>query len=95
MIITLFWNSRSGAWYMDIEDNETGDSVSGVKLIPDWPVLRQYRAYIPDFDGDIMVIAIDTDVDERITYENLNDGYELNYITAEELEQWEDYNGVG
>lgn len=95
MILTISWNSRSEAWYMSLEDNDSGEIVKGIKIVPNWALIRQYRANLPNFEGDIIAMSTDADVGERITYDNLNDGYELNYVTTEEAEAWEDYYGVG
>jgi hypothetical protein len=95
MKLIIWWNSRSEAWYMSLEDSDTDDIVSGIKIIPNWALVKQYRANLPNFEGDIIAIPTDSNAEERITYDNLNNGYELNYLTIEELEAWEDYYGVG
>lgn len=95
MIITLVWNSRSEAWYMSIEDSDSGDVVYGIKLLPNWTLIKQYRSSLPNFEGDIILIASDSNVDQRVTYDNLNNGYQLTYVNEEEAEAWEDYYGVG
>jgi hypothetical protein len=95
MIITLVWNSRSEAWYMTIEDSDSSDIVRGIKLVPNWMLLKQYQAYLPNFKGDIILIASDSDVEERVSYDNLNNGYQLTYVDETEKEAWEDYYGVG
>ena len=93
--LTIIWNSRSEAWYMTVEDSDSGDIIRDIKMVPNWALIKQYRAYLPNFEGDLILVATDTEVSERVTYDNLNNGYELDYVTAEELEAWEDYNGVG
>lgn len=93
--ITLFWNSRSEAWYMSVEDVDTEDKLLGIKVVPYWPAIRQFRAYLPNLEGDIMLIPSDVGIEERVTYDNLDNGYSLNYLTEEELETWEDENKLG
>jgi len=90
--LTIVWNSRSESWYITVVDGEF--TLTGIKLVPDWLLLRQYHSFLPELEGDILVSKENLDVEDRITYENLNNGWTLNYITAEEAEQWEDDNGL-
>lgn len=91
----IYWNSRSNAWYMDITDTENNLQLIGVKLVPNWLLIRQFRAYMPNLRGDFIVIKTDVTVEDRVTYDNLNNGYTLYFYDRDEAEAWEDENGVG
>ncbi len=93
--IEIHWNSRSEAFYMDLFDNENDFRLIGVKILPDWLLVRQFRAYMPNLEGDFLVIKTDDTVGDRITYDNLGNGYDLYFVDRDEAEQWEDDNEVG
>lgn len=95
MSLALTWNSRSEVWYMTLEDIDSGHIARGIKVIPNWALVKQYRAYLPNFEGDIMAVAATEKVSERVTYDNLNVEYKLNYLTETEVETWENENGLG
>lgn len=91
--ITLDWNTRAQAWYMSLNDGF--DILTSIKLVPNWLLIRQYASSLPNFVGDIYVGRTDTEAGDEITYENLNNGWTLFYVTPEEAEAWENINGVG
>jgi len=92
--IILRWNIRCNCWYMDVADVETGDAISGLKLVEDWLLIRQYRATVPNFSGDFIVKNIEG-VQTELTYDNLGNGFYLYYVTDDEGDAWEEANGVG
>lgn len=93
--LEVHWNSRSEAFYMDIIDSENDYALTGVKLVPDWLLIRQFRAYMPNLLGDFIVVKIDDTVEDRITYDNFGIGYILYFYNFDEAEAWENENGVG
>lgn len=94
--LTVSWNGRSEAWYMSVEDVDSNDIINSIKIVPNWLLIKQYRAYLPNFEGDIMATPTDIDiVGQRVTYDNLNNGYELAYLLEEEVEAWEEFYGLG
>jgi hypothetical protein len=95
MTIIITWNSRSEAWYLSLKDEDTANELDGIKLVPNWLLIRQYHSQLPNFEGDLIIIKTDNDVEERITYNNLGNGWDLFYVTQDEAEQWEDFYGLG
>lgn len=91
--LTLKWNARAGYWFVSISDGEY--EIIGKKLVGNWPLLKQSRALFPNLSGDIIAFQTDTSAEGEITYDNLNNGWTLYYVTDEELESWEDANGIG
>lgn len=56
----VFWNTREGAWYFDINDDAGEPIVSGQKVTVDWPLLvNVVDARRPP--GDL--VALDTTID--------------------------------
>lgn len=95
LLLTFIWNSRSEAWYLTIEDEDSNNILSGIKLVPNWLLIRQYRAQLPNFRGDLIIKKTDEEVEDRISYENLGNGWSFFYASLIEAEQWEDYYGLG
>jgi hypothetical protein len=69
------------------------DSISGIKLVPNWLLMRQYQAQMPLFKGDLLMVKTDENITGGITYENLNNGWGLFYVTEDEAIDWEIENG--
>lgn len=90
--LSFQWNSRAGAWFVSLNDG-THELLSK-KLVGNWPLLRRNRASFPTITGDIIALKMDQDAATEVTYDNLNNGWDLYYITAEELVEWEIINGV-
>lgn len=91
--LNIYWNSRAEAWYMDIIDDE--DSLIGIKIVPGWLLLRQFKSFLPNFIGDLIVLKLDQEAENYLTYDNLNNGWDLFYATVSEAEFWEDKYGLG
>lgn len=90
--IRIRWNIRNDSGFMDFTD-ELGNTLYGVRLVKNWPLLRQMKGTI-EFEGDFFILpAGDTDPGE-ITYQNLGNELLLLYYTPEEVEAWEDETGV-
>jgi hypothetical protein len=95
VILELTWNSRAEAWYLYFEDFDSGDILYSTRIVPNFLLLRQYRASIPLFDGDLLVYKTDEEVANEISYENFGNGWDLMYLDEPEAEAWEDTYGLG
>jgi hypothetical protein len=100
MELVIRWNSRSESWFMDIADitdqNVTDQFINGIRLVPNWLLLRQYRSYFPDLEGDLILLKVDEAIEkDEVTYDNLGNGMDLLYADADEAEEWEDFYGLG
>ena len=89
--LIFIYNARSESWYLNITDGTY--ILYGIKLVVDWLLLRQYKALIPNFEGDLLLVKTDDNAEDYLTYENLNDGWELNYVSEDEATEWEVENG--
>lgn len=76
------WNERESAWYISFADADGVLIRSGVRMVVDWPLLRQVadarrppgELYLIDLDGTGAEAALD-DLDVRV---------QLIYVTAAE-----------
>jgi hypothetical protein len=41
--LTFSWNGREGAWYLTIANLQDTIIRAGIKLVPNWPLLRKVR----------------------------------------------------
>lgn len=75
---TFDWNAREGAWYVSLAD-VTGTPIrSGIRLVPNWPLLRRLR-HPNRPPGELIVL------DPRgvgITLDNLGVDVTLDYFDA-------------
>lgn len=85
--IVMIWNTRTEYWHMSITDSN-GDSVQGIKVVPNWPLLKNHRAQI-DFSGDLMVRPGNPSVRD-IAYDGLGGDWYLVYLDEDEVQDWED-----
>lgn len=91
--IEMVWNSRTEYWHLSITHADSG-SIRGIKVVPNWPLLKNHRAQI-DFQGDLFVLPASVGVSE-ITYDGLDKDWYLCYMDEEEVQEWEDdINGIG
>jgi len=86
------WNTRSGHWFVSISDGI--HELKSKKLVGNWALLRRSRASFPTLTGDIIALRTDAEAATEITYDNLNNGWTLYYLTEQEVAEWESINGV-
>ena len=90
--IRLVFNSRVNCWFMDFTDS-INITVYGIKIVPDFPLLQAHKAYL-SFSGDLMVFKTNLQVEDIITYDNLNSGQAFLYLTSDEVNLWKANNGL-
>lgn len=90
--IKITYNVRAGFFFMRLTD-ENENFLAGVKIVPNFPLLRQSAALL-NFTGDFLVVQESENVEDEITYDNFGAGWTLYYITPDELIEWEDENGL-
>ena len=86
------WNSRSEFFHLNFTDTE-GSRLTSIKLVPNWALLRNHKALI-DFSGDFIILKDDPSLTDTIEYDNLGNGYNMYYLTEEEVSTWESTNGL-
>ena len=59
------WN-EDFHWLMDIRDNSNNDLVRGIKVVPNFPLLKQYRRISSDLPrGEILVAVVNQSQSEN------------------------------
>lgn len=92
-VIHMTWNSRVGYWFLSISDS-LGGTIAGVKVVPNWPLLKNHRGQIV-LDGELIVRPTKEGLD-TIEYDGLGTDWYLLYMTPEEVMEWEDIvSGLG
>jgi hypothetical protein len=84
--LRLKYNVRNASWFYSFttENNE----ISDIKLVSNFPMLRQHKAIASDIPGDFFVIKTNDNAGDEITYDNLGTDYQLIYATADEVVNW-------
>lgn len=80
------WNTRDEAWTMDIVDNTPADILTGVKLVPNYLLVKQYAMRPGMPEGDFYLLDTSTiKLDKIVTYDNFGDRYRLMFLTPDEV----------
>ena len=54
--LSFAWNDREERWYLSIYDDADNLLLAGIKLIANWPLLRNYHADPNVPPGELMVV---------------------------------------
>lgn len=81
------WNSREESWYMDIQDQNEVNILTGIKLVINYFLLEQYKAYenLPKGDFKLWDIQLDPTTG-GLTFDNFGRRYQLFFLTDDELD---------
>lgn len=91
--IRLTYNTRVNYWFMALETGES--SLQGIKLVKNFLLIDQYKALLPDIPGDFGVFKISNELnDNEFTYDNFGIAWSLFYLTADEVEEFKELNGL-
>lgn len=91
--LTLTYNIRNKSWYLDIESQY--NKLYSVKLVTNYPLLKQYKAHFDKLSGDLIILKTgNIGIEPIITYDNLGIYYNLLYLSAEEVKEWEIPYGI-
>lgn len=91
--LRITWNVRNDTAHLSLTENdEDAGAVKSVKVVPNWPLLRQLKGQLK-MSGDLIVLKEDAAIGDEITYDNFGNGYNLYYVTSEEMLIWEEYYG--
>lgn len=84
------WNTREESWYMNIRDSEETPILTGIKLVPVYLLLEQYRAYENLPAGDFILWDLNQDsTDDNVTFDNFGERYQLLFFSDDEIEAGE------
>lgn len=79
------YNDALKSWSMDIRDNQNKDLVRSIRIIPNFPLLSQYKRHL-GISGE-MVATVTTDI-QNIGRNDFIDGKaNLVYVTREEVDE--------
>jgi len=92
VVLRFVYNIRSGCFSVYITDGN-GNQVNSIKVVPNWPLLK-FRKSFTDIRGDFFVFNDTRPDDKVITYDNFGNGFNLYYLTQDEVEAWEQANGI-
>ena len=82
--LKIQWNSREENWYLDISDQDENLILSGIKLVPSYPLLAQCQTACTKLTGELYLIDVESTPGGAVTFENLSVRYILTYLTEEE-----------
>lgn len=83
---SFYFNSREQSWYLSIADSSGNPLINGVKLVPEYLLLKSHRAAIPQLPGDLVLVDLEGNpASSGVTFDNFGVRYVLMYFTAGEL----------
>lgn len=84
--LAFSWNDREESWYMDIMDSKREPIINGIKMVINYNLLLQYRAYRELPQGSMILYDAQQDpVNSQVTFDNFGKRYQLIFLTNEEL----------
>lgn len=84
------WNPYSESWSMDVRNEKGEDLVRGISVVPNFPLLNQYRREATLPTGEIMAVVVNPEdkANQRIgRLDFLNGKFSLVYIPRNELDE--------
>lgn len=84
------WNPYSESWSMDVRNEKGEDLVRGISVVPNFPLLNQYRREATLPTGEIMAVVVNPEdkANQRIgRLDFLNGKFSLIYIPRNELDE--------
>lgn len=88
VVLRVTWNNRGQYFFLSLTD-PFGQTVSSIRVVPKQLLLRQRRGSI-EFFGDIVCLKVDENEGDLITYDNFGSGYQLIYLTPDEVETFQE-----
>ncbi len=89
----MVFNIRNESWHIGFE-TENGN-IEYLKVVYDFPLLKQYKYLFPELPGDFIVQKTENFTGDDIDYTNIGDSFALYYYTQDEIEEWVENNDVG
>jgi len=88
----VIYNVRNGCFSLYFTDGD-GNEINSIKIVPNYPLLAARKGFT-SLRGDFFVFNDGAPGETEITYDNFGNGFNLYYLTADEVEQWEVDNGL-
>jgi len=90
--LRMSWNTRESAWFLTIQD-AAGGRIDCIRIIANKPLLKQNRAQIA-LTGDVIAISNEQNPTDP-SYYSFSSTHALQYLTRQEVKDWEVLNGLG
>jgi hypothetical protein len=90
--IRIVYNVRNDRFTLHTFTDQDENSVYGIKIVPFY-LLLDFRKGFLDFEGDLIVLKSNIEVEDDITYDNFGNGWDLYYMTPTEVSEWKEANG--
>lgn len=85
--LSFYWNTREEYWYMSILDPDNVPLLMDIKLVPNYILLTQYKAYSSLPKGDFILYDLEQNpATGEATFDNLGKRYQLIFLSNEEIE---------
>jgi len=83
----FYWNTRDASWILGIYDAQKNPILCGIKLVPSYFLLEQYRYLSNIPPGDLFVTDTKFDLaDSEIAYDGFESRFVLMYAEPGELQ---------
>lgn len=80
------WNDRDECWYMDIQDSEENNILNGIKLTPNYQLLKQYKAFSNLPDGEFILWDLKQEAaSSDVNFDTFGTRYQLIFLTTAEI----------
>lgn len=66
-VLRLYWNARDTSWYLDVADSLGIAIVAGLRVVLNWPIMRQVQDSRRPFGDIIAIDTTDTDTEPGLT----------------------------
>lgn len=79
------WNAREEVWYMDIQDQDQNNILLGIKIVPNYLLLDQYKSYALPAGEFICWDLKQTPETGTLDFDTFGKRYQLLFFSDEEL----------
>ncbi|AEK21603.1 hypothetical protein K5_069 [Pseudomonas phage K5] len=66
-VLQFYWNSRSRQWHMDIFDEELTPILTGLAVVPQYPIMADYAMQHIGFNGYFLLMPVNL---EQVQYKH-------------------------
>ena len=85
----FYYNTREKSWYMSMADAAGSKIFDGLKLVPMYKLLDDYRALIPQLTGQLVLVDLSQNpATSDVTFDNYGERYILVYFSMAEVAQY-------
>ena len=84
----IAWNPKAYGWFVDVRDMAGQDLVRAIAIVPNMPLLNQYRRVSGLPAGELMAVVVDQDGEQNQTIgreDFLTGKFTLVYVTEDEI----------